>query len=61
MNPLEKIDALMNQREIEQEKYFLNKNYKISRIKRYSDHRRYKLLGNRFCRHLNWIYLAKIH
>jgi len=32
MKPLEKIDALMNRDEIELEQYFLNKNYKISRI-----------------------------
>jgi len=32
MKPLEKIDALLNHREIELEKYFLIKNYKISRI-----------------------------
>jgi len=32
MKSLEKIDALLNHREIERERYFLNKNYKISRI-----------------------------
>jgi len=32
LKPLEKIDALMNRDEIELEKYFLIKNYKISRI-----------------------------
>ena len=32
MKPLEKIDALMNHREIELKQYFLIKNYKISRI-----------------------------
>jgi len=32
MKPLEKIDALMSHCEIELEKYFLIKNYKISRI-----------------------------
>jgi len=32
MKPLEKIDALLNHREIERERYFLIKNYKIFRI-----------------------------